>query len=88
VPGYADITAFVKASNANNRTMDDLLEEWELLRKATLIQFATFAPEMLDMSGPFRDVEMTVRALGFTLAGHEMHHVSVIKEKYLGQQVS
>lgn len=88
IPPYNDITTFVQASMADGRTMDDLLEEWEMLRKATLIQYRTFTPQMLDLTGPMRDVEVSVRALGFLMAGHEMHHISVIKEKYLGQQAS
>ena len=83
IPPY-DVHSFVLNSKADHRTKSDLLEEWELIRKATIIQYRTFEPAMLDLTGPARDIEISVRAMGFLIAGHEMHHMSVVKEKYLG----
>lgn len=83
IPAY-DVHSFVLNSKANHRTKEDLLEEWDLLRRATILQFKTFEPAMLDLTGPARDIEISVRALGFLVAGHEMHHMGVVKERYLG----
>lgn len=85
IPGY-DVHTFVTASLADMRTKDDLLQEWKLLRAATLLQFKTFHPSVLDLSGPARDTQLSVRSIGFLIAGHEMHHINVIKEKYLMPQ--
>ncbi|MDO9137740.1 MAG: DinB family protein, partial [Lutibacter sp.] len=38
---------------------------------------------MLVLSGTANGSDMTVRALGFIIAGHQMHHLKMIKERYL-----
>jgi hypothetical protein len=85
LPAY-DIHSFVASSGADRRSKDSLLNEWNNLRNATKLQFAGFDPEILENKGPVRDTHLTVRSHGFLIAGHEMHHVGVIKEKYLTQQ--
>lgn len=85
IPGY-DVHTFVTASLADTRTKEDLLQEWELLRNATLLQYKTFHLSVLELRGPARDTQLSVRSIGFLIAGHEMHHINVIKEKYLVQQ--
>jgi hypothetical protein len=85
LPAY-DIHNFVAASMADKRSKDSLLDEWNHLRSATKLQFAGFDSSVLDNAGPVRDTQLSVRAHGFLIAGHQMHHVGVIKEKYLTQQ--
>jgi hypothetical protein len=40
-------------------------------------------PEMIDRRGIASEVEFSVRALAFIIAGHELHHLEIIRENYL-----
>lgn len=74
---------YVDNSNGNSRSFGDLTNELVLVRKSTISLFNSFTDEMLLLSGTTDGNSMTVRALGFIIAGHQMHHLKIIKEKYL-----
>lgn len=82
MPGYNE-NDFAAASNANSRTMKDLLEEFELVRLTTIMLFKSFTAETMMKTGKVDDNTFSVRALGFIIAGHETHHLNIIKERYL-----
>ena len=74
---------YVDNSNGNDRDFSELLHELELIRNASISLFKSFSNEMLTMTGSANGSLMSVRALGFIIAGHQMHHLKIIKEKYL-----
>ena len=74
---------YVGNSNGNERDFKELLEEFINLRKASISLFKSFNNEMLMMLGTANGSIMSVRALGFIIAGHQMHHLKIIKEQYI-----
>ena len=74
---------YVGNSNGNERDFNDILDEFTHLRKANISLFHSFTSEMMPMLGTSNGSIMSVRALGFIIAGHQMHHLNIIKEKYL-----
>ncbi len=82
LPGF-DQNAYVPESNVAHRSVPDLLDEWTLLRKATVKMFANLTPEMLQREGIASGWPITVMALGFVIAGHEKHHQNIFQERYL-----
>ncbi|QCE42821.1 DinB family protein [Psychroserpens sp. NJDZ02] len=78
-----DENAYVLASGASERSIADLLEEYTLVRKATIALFKSFSKTVLISNGIAGSGSVSVRALGFLIIGHEKHHVNVIKERYL-----
>jgi hypothetical protein len=74
---------YVKYSNYNSRTISNLGNEYLAVRIATIHLFQNMTKEMIDLKGTASGVEFTVRSFPFIIAGHELHHVEVIKEKYL-----
>ncbi|MDP2089084.1 MAG: DinB family protein [Flavobacteriaceae bacterium] len=82
LPGY-DENWFVNFSNANERPITDLLAEFHCVRSATVSLFKSFTEEMLIRTGVANTSEMSVRAAGLIIAGHQWHHLNVIKERYL-----
>ena len=78
-----DIHSFVINGHAENRGVDSIIEELEHLRNASVSMFRGMTPEMLDLTAPVRDTTMSVRALAFAMVGHTLHHLGLIKEKYL-----
>ena len=74
---------YVENSNGNDRNIEDLLNEFSFVRNSTISLFKSFSDEMFTLSGSINGGDMSVRALGFIIAGHQIHHLKVIKEKYL-----
>jgi hypothetical protein len=82
VSGF-DQDLFVTNSNANHSNFKDLLNEMAILRKGTIFLFNSFSKEYLLKIGVVSDNKISVRALGYLISGHQLHHLNTIKEKYL-----
>lgn len=82
LPGF-DQDFYVKLGDFENRTVEDLSEEFSLLRESNLYLTKTFTEEMLSRMGTANNQHVSARAVLFVLAGHLEHHVEVLKEKYL-----
>jgi len=78
-----DENIFVDNSNANSRSRKSLLKEYKAVRKASIIMFNSFSDEVMLQMGKASDSELSVRAAGFLICGHEIHHKQIIKERYL-----
>ncbi|OGX84491.1 hypothetical protein BEN47_16195 [Hymenobacter lapidarius] len=82
LPGF-DQDEYVAFSGANSRSVASLLSEYEATRAATLALFNSFTDEQLDRRGTANGGPNTVRALLFIVPGHELHHLNIIRERYL-----
>lgn len=82
LPGF-DENSYADNSNGNQRHLKDLLMEFSLVRHSTLAMFKSFTKEALQRKGIANKVEMSVRALGFMIIGHQEHHKKVFQERYL-----
>lgn len=82
LPGF-DQDIFVIGSNANERTIGDILEEFLSVRNASISLFKSFKGEQLNASGIASDVSISVAAMGFIICGHQIHHTKIIRDKYL-----
>jgi uncharacterized damage-inducible protein DinB len=82
LPGFEQDN-FARYSNANGRDLKNIFEEYEAVRKATIALFNGLEEEAFTRYGTADGKKATVRALAYHIAGHEMHHVAIIKEKYL-----
>jgi len=78
-----DENMFVANYDINKRNYDNLLKEFSLLRRSTILMFQNFDDEILDMEGKVGENTFTVRALGYICSGHVLHHLKVIRERYL-----
>ena len=74
---------YAKAGEFNNRSLKNLINEFELLRKSNVILFKSFSEKVLHNRGVASGNEVTVLGLMFIVAGHNMHHIKVLKERYL-----
>lgn len=75
---------WVAAARFDRRTLRSLAEEFAAIRQATLRLLEGLAPEDWPRRGTASGVEFTVRAIPWILAGHERHHLAVVRERYLG----
>lgn len=81
IPGF-DHDAYVEKSNANLRPWKSLGREWRLLRSATQALFGSFQPEDFAKRGTANGMPISVGALAYITAGHSMHHLQIIEERY------
>jgi hypothetical protein len=82
LPGFEE-NDYAPEANAHARSMEQLLAEAQRLRKTTLDLFASFTPEMLQRKGTANKNLVSVLNIGYIIAGHETHHLNVLKERYL-----
>ena len=82
LPGFEQ-EDYVPFSRANKRSLASIFREYKTIRNATLSLFASFNKEDLLRIGIANDHPVSTRALAYHIAGHELHHLNIIKERYL-----
>ena len=82
LPGFEQ-EDYAANSDANNRSIQSIIREYETVRNATISLFENFTDDMLMRTGVANGNKVTVRALGYHIAGHEMHHMNILRERYL-----
>ncbi len=82
LPGY-DQDEFNPYSGANDRSKSELITDYIATRNNTISLFSSFSDEMLLRIGHVSGHNLSTRATGFILIGHENHHVEILKERYL-----
>ena len=81
LPGY-DENVFAANVNPSVRSLNDLLEEFAVVRKSNIILFRNINQDQQKLTGLCNNVEIPVLALGFVLVGHQLHHAKIINERY------
>lgn len=76
---------WMEAARFDDVPVADLLDEFAALRAATVLMLAGMDETMWGRGGVASNSVNTVRAVGWTLAGHELHHMISLREKYLRQ---
>ena len=75
---------YVKEAEFDKQQFTNMVKEYELVRKSNLQMFKTFSEKELNRRGVASNNVVTVLAILFIIAGHELHHIKVLKDKYLG----
>jgi len=70
-------------SRAGERTVASLIDELKTVRAGTKYLFDSFDDQTLMTIGKTRTAEISIIALGFTSIGHQIHHLNVIRERYM-----
>ncbi len=82
LPGFEE-NSYVSNYDINQRDFNNLLDEFCLLRRSTILMFQDFDNAILNLQGTVDGNSISVRALGFICSGHVLHHLKVIEERYL-----
>jgi len=82
LPGFEE-NDYVEHTNANARSIQELLTEMATVRQSTLLLFKSFTDEQLQVMGTASNHPISVRAIGFLVIGHQKHHQRIFKERYL-----
>ena len=70
-------------SNAGERSLDDLAQEWAAVRRSSVHLFDTLAPGAARRRGRAGGNPFTVRSLAWIMAGHELWHRERLARDYL-----
>jgi len=82
LPGFEQ-DDYVAAGSFNQRTLESLLEEFRTVRQSTIALFGNLPREAWLRQGNANKYSVTVRGVAFLAAGHELHHMKILREKYL-----
>ncbi len=82
LPGFEE-NDYVKNCSANTRTMESLAEEFKLVRYSTLALLNSFDEPVWHQTGTASGFRVSTTAIVHAILGHELHHVKIIKERYL-----
>lgn len=74
---------YVRGAQFDKRTLAGLVEEFAAVRRATVLLYEGLEADAWGRRGTANQKEVTVRALAYLTAGHELHHRKILKEKYL-----
>jgi len=72
-------------SDTSERTIENIMDEYEALRLSTITLFNGFSDKALQRLGIANGNQTSVRALGYHILGHDLHHIKVIEELYLNK---
>jgi DinB superfamily len=82
LPGFEE-DDWAASANTSNRSLENLQDEFVALRHATDIMLLSFTNNQLQETGTANNNPITVHAIGFIIYGHLLHHIGVLKERYL-----
>jgi uncharacterized damage-inducible protein DinB len=74
---------YANNTESNKRSIQDLLTELSALRHSTLLFYKSLSEDQLKRLGTASGNQISVRALGFVMIGHQKHHQKVFEERYL-----
>ncbi len=78
-----DENAYVPAANFDARSLASLTHELEQVRASTVAFLETLDAAAAGRRGTANNAEISARALAWIIAGHERHHVGLLRERYL-----
>jgi uncharacterized damage-inducible protein DinB len=82
LPGF-DENRYTTHGEFQCRPLEDLLSEYSATRVATLALLRGLPPDAWSKYGRVNGYSCSVRGLAFHIAGHELHHQRVVRERYM-----
>jgi hypothetical protein len=87
LPGF-DEKEYMAAVDFESRPLRSLIDEFRVVREATIALLEPLSAEEWVRRGIVNGYDASVRGLAFHIAGHELHHVRVLRERYLAGERS
>ncbi|HZF38922.1 MAG TPA: DinB family protein [Blastocatellia bacterium] len=82
LPGF-DENSFVANAGFGSRSLADLADEFEHTRKSNVYLFKHLDGDSSLRRGAANNDEISVRAIAYIIAGHELHHMEILRTRYL-----
>lgn len=77
-----DENEYAEAGDFDQRPIAEIVAEFRAVRAASLALFGSLGPEALARRGNANGATITPRAVAWIAAGHELHHVAILRERY------
>jgi len=81
LPGF-DQDLLVNGARFDEQSMEDLIEEFECVRKSTILQLKPMTSEMWLRMGTVSEHPISVGALAYIIGGHELYHLELVQSLY------
>jgi len=78
-----DENQYAENGTANQQELPKLIEEFHLNRLLSLVFFSKLTSEQLVQKGKANGNQLSVETIGKLIVGHNIHHLNIIKERYL-----
>jgi len=85
LPGF-DENEYVTGAGFEARSVQSLLDEYRVVRESAIAFFDSLTDEQWMRRGIVNGYEASVRGLAFHIAGHELHHLRTVRERYLAKK--
>jgi len=82
LPGFEQ-DDYVRLAGFDARTLEDLISEYTSVRDATLSWVRSLDGQALQRLGTANNAAVSVLALAYIIAGHERHHLGILRERYI-----
>ena len=82
LPGFNQ-DFWMEEAKVDERSIKDLMKEWKIVRENTLALLGQCSEEQSKFLVTASNWKISVRALFFIIIGHQLHHVNVLKTRYL-----
>ncbi|MEM9680276.1 MAG: DinB family protein [Bacteroidota bacterium] len=83
IPDAHDQEIMGQNSNADELSIEQLVNELRIVRQSTIMMFESFNKKILETNCVFFEYEMPLYTIGLTVAAHQIHHFNIIKERYI-----
>jgi uncharacterized damage-inducible protein DinB len=82
LPGFEQ-DDYVLNANFDARSIQDLANEFKVVRESSLYIYSSLSPEQQLLIGTASNHPVSVRALVYMTIGHEIHHLDIVKSRYI-----
>jgi hypothetical protein len=82
LPGFEE-NDYVRMSGSDERTISSLGHELGIVRESTVQLFQSLPSDAWVRRGVASGKEISVRAIAYIVAGHPLHHLRILRERYL-----
>jgi len=83
-----DENKYAQTARADKRSKEDLIEELGIVQRSSALLFASFDEDQLEQSGISNGKSIYVKAIGYIITGHTLHHQNILLERYLNKKPS
>lgn len=82
LPGF-DQDIYMQKATFNGRPLEDLVNELKTVREASIYLFKWMTGEQSKQTGIASGSTFSPRAYAYMIAGHEVYHLGILRERYL-----
>ena len=83
IPDGHDQEIMGKNSNADELSIERLINELSIVRQSTIMMFESFNKTTFETNCKFFEYEMPLSSIGYAITAHQIHHFDIIREKYV-----